>query len=51
MGSEMCIRDSDIEDLQYLDWDLSDLPRGIYFINALDEYGKEYLAKLFLRSE
>ncbi len=39
-----------IDDLQHLDWDLSDLPRGIYFINALDEEGEEYLAKLFLRN-
>ena len=39
---------NNIDDLQYLDWDLSDLPRGMYFINALDEHGEEYLAKLFL---
>ena len=39
-----------IDDLQHLDWDLSDLPRGIYFVNALDEDGEEYLAKLFLRN-
>ena len=42
---------NNIDDLQHLDWDLSDLPRGIYFINALDETGEEYLAKLFLRNE
>jgi len=34
--------------IQQLDWDISSLATGVYFLKALDEEGMEYLTKLFL---